>query len=114
MNKGEQHMGKRDHAALWITRIPIIPGAWLVVSPWVLGFAAANPALTGNDVVGGIVLVVLVVVELVGRPRMPRLGTTGILLLSGTWLGIAAALYGHGSGAAFWNNLVSGVVLVLL
>jgi hypothetical protein len=114
MDESGQQMGKGSQTGTWIKFIGIIPSAWLIVSPWVLGFAAANPALTGNDVVGGIVLLTLVLLNLASLSLMRRLGMIGIMLLSGIWLCIAAALYGHGSGAAFWSTLVSGIVIVLL
>jgi len=36
----------------WIYRIQIIIGAWILISPWILGFSNVTPALWSNIITG--------------------------------------------------------------
>lgn len=38
--------------------IQLILGVWVLISPWVLGFAALTPALWSNVVAGAVVAIV--------------------------------------------------------
>ncbi|MEK7612071.1 MAG: SPW repeat protein [Patescibacteria group bacterium] len=42
----------------WIGKVQIILGIWILVSPWILGFAEFSPALW-NSVVAGTLTAVL-------------------------------------------------------
>ncbi|MGH7489559.1 MAG: SPW repeat protein [bacterium] len=52
----------------WEEWINLLAGAWLVISPWVLGFSADRTA-TGNMVVVGAIVFILAVWDLVGMPQ---------------------------------------------
>ncbi|MEI2808381.1 MULTISPECIES: SPW repeat protein [Paracoccaceae] len=55
----------------WEEWIDMAIGAWLTISPWVLGFAtgAEGSALTGNFVVAGLLVLALSAWSLVGHHR---------------------------------------------
>ena len=56
-----------EHTGVWADALIALLGAWVIVSPWALGFAD-NPALTFNDVmVGAIVLAFALASSLVLR-----------------------------------------------
>lgn len=39
----------------WIHRIEVVIGVWILVSPWVLGYASSETALWNSVVAGAIV-----------------------------------------------------------
>ncbi|MEK7554749.1 MAG: SPW repeat protein [Patescibacteria group bacterium] len=39
----------------WIHRIEIVVGVWLVISPWVLGYASSSAGLWNSVVFGAVV-----------------------------------------------------------
>lgn len=55
----------------WEEWIDMAIGAWLAISPWILGFAtgAAGSTLTGNFVVAGLLVLALSAWSLVGHHR---------------------------------------------
>ena len=40
----------------WLPKIEIILGVWILVSPWLLGYASFTPALWSNIISGAIVV----------------------------------------------------------
>ena len=50
----------------WQEGVNIVLGAWLLVSPWVLGFRA-NPTLAGSAVLIGILVIICSAVALIRR-----------------------------------------------
>lgn len=55
----------------YIGWIIMVLGVWVLVSPWILGFADINLALWSN-VVSGIIIVMLILWQLFGRrPNQP-------------------------------------------
>jgi len=41
----------------WISRIEIIIGVWVFISPWILGYASVTPALWGSVISGAIIAI---------------------------------------------------------
>lgn len=86
----------------------VLCGAWLVISPFVLGFAGEKLGLI-NNIVSGILLILFTLAS--SRNGLMRIF---IVLLAG-WLyatafGWAAAV---GKDAYMWNDLITGVVALM-
>ncbi len=42
---------------MWRNWAELIAGIWVLASPWILGFSAANLAMLSNVIVGAIIIV---------------------------------------------------------
>jgi hypothetical protein len=84
----------------------MILGAWLVISPFVLGFAHAPAGISNNVLVG----LAIIACSFLGVNR--GLLRAAIVLL-GAWLYASAFILYVPDRAYLWNNLIlSGVVVV--
>ena len=39
----------------WLSRIQVVIGIWVLISPWVLGYASFTPALWSNIISGAVI-----------------------------------------------------------
>lgn len=85
-------------------------GAWLVASPWILGFADQEAA-TANIAIVGLVLMALALAEL----WLPEMAEEWLNLLAGLWLAVAPLVLGYATQIApTMNSVVTGVLAVVL
>ena len=84
-------------------------GAWLVVSPVVLGYQDGDTVW--NPVVSGVVVVVLSAGRVVGPWRTRAIGL--ILFAVGAWLALSAFLF-EAPPAGQWNQASFGAAVALL
>jgi hypothetical protein len=90
-------------AGRWTT---LFLGAWLVISPFVLGFAHAPAGISNNVLVG----LAIIACSFLGMKQ--GLLRAGIVLL-GAWLYASAFILNVPNRAYLWNNLIlAGVVVV--
>jgi len=116
-------MQTRGNIALsnrWQDWLNLILGAWLFISPWVLGFAntaTANGATTttslaaGNAWIFGVIVVLLSIAALVrAQPWEEWLNVA-----AGVWLFISPWVlrYSH-TPNALWNALIVGALVFIL
>ncbi len=95
--------GMTTRGGVGINGLNIILGIWLIISPFILGFAGNSPAQWNNIVVG--ILVALVALS----------GLSWINALLGIWLIISPFALGFSmNSAALWNNVIIGVLVGLL
>ena len=90
-------------------RLNVIAGIWLIIAPWVLGYAHGDPRW--NDVVFGIVVTTFALVRVSGAYRDSGLSILNALV--GVWLFIAAFTIDQSSTAGA-NDVILGVVVFLL
>lgn len=89
----------------------IIIAIWLIVSPFVLGYANALPAVWNNLVVGIIALLVGAYAVFGGTQR-EAVGW-GVAAL-GVWEIIAPFVLGFANSPLLWNNVIVGLLLVVV
>jgi hypothetical protein len=106
----------------WRDWVMLVLGAWLFLSPWILGFAGgapagAEPAVAGpaaaawNAWIVGVVITALAIWAIVKFAEWQD-WLTGIL---GVWLVIAPWVLGFSSlTAAAWNQVIVGLLVVAL
>lgn len=92
-----------------VSGLAVLAGVWLVVAPFVLGYAAGDP--TPNDIVCGVVIGTLGLAQVTGAYRATWLSWATAAL--GVWL-FVAALWIDDSGQAVGNDIVAGVVVFAL
>ena len=88
--------------------VQIIFGVWLMVSPFIIGYAAETALW--NTFLAGAAMIVLAVV----RARVREAGPVWFLnLLPGTWLIMAPFLLEYPRTAMVWNSVVVGALAVV-
>lgn len=85
--------------------VAAIAGAWLVASPFVLGFAHTTVGVA-NNVVVGIVLILLTI----GSSKNGLL--RALLIVMGGWLFASSVILPVPFGSYLWNNLILAFVVI--
>jgi hypothetical protein len=94
----------------WQDPVNALLGAWLIVSPWVIG-VADSPLVVANFLVVG----VLLVATAVGAILVPKAWEEWVEVALGVWLIASPWLLGFaGQQAALQNALFSGLVVTIL
>jgi SPW repeat-containing protein len=87
----------------------VLAGIWLIISPFVLGYAGADA--TWNPIVFGAIVGVLALARLAGGVRAA--GVSWINMAIGVWLFISAFWLASSSQAS-WNVGILGVIVFVL
>ncbi len=92
--------------------INLLAGLWLILAPFVLGYAAVTNA-EYNDVVLGIVVGILAII---GLAMTDETWSRWVNIIAGIWLVIAPFVLGYAGTtmAAVWNDIVLGIIVVAL
>jgi hypothetical protein len=96
----------------WASWILVIFGIWLIIAPFVLGYSTISSGATTNDVVLGIVVLILSLWSALAV--VPPGGVSWILLLLGIWVLIAPFVVGYAvmSSTATGNDVVMGILII--
>jgi hypothetical protein len=89
----------------------MIASTWLIASPWLLGFAATQSGLAGNDVLIGLVILMFTLMSFADASFENQFFVNGTMLLCGIALCVVAAISTRGVGIAFWNSFLLGVAI---
>jgi SPW repeat-containing protein len=96
--------------ARWQNVANFVLGAWLFISPWVLGFSDAGKVAT-NAWIFGIIIALLALSAIFAYQRWGEWLTAAI----GVWVFISPWVLGAVSNARIlWSSLVVGALLVIL
>lgn len=98
----------------WTSGINVIAGVWLIIAPFVLGYAALE-AILWNDVIIGAAVAAFALFRTSQPNQFESLSWINFVL--GIWLIIAPFIIGHsalGAGEALWNDIIIGVIIVAL
>lgn len=93
----------------WRDWLMLLFGAWLVVSPFLLGTTGADAMMVmWNSVIVGVAVVVFAIAVL----RKTQVWEEWVLLALGAWLIAAPFLLGYtGIAAAMWNSMIVGFLV---
>lgn len=86
----------------------LILGAFLVVSPWIFGFASGAP--TQNAVISGLVIAVLSIAALSAFAQWEE----WINLVAGLWVIVSPWVLGFASGAAMQVHVIVGLIVAVI
>ncbi|HET9016890.1 MAG TPA: SPW repeat protein [Thermomicrobiaceae bacterium] len=92
--------------------LTVIAGIWLIIAPFVLGYAPLRGSMWNAIVVGAIVAVLAAI-----RVWGPRATTwlSWIIIALGAWMIASPWIYHNtGSAAVFWDDIIVGAVIVVL
>jgi hypothetical protein len=97
----------------WASWILVIFGIWLIIAPFVLGYSTISGAATMNDVVLGIVILILSLWSALAV--VPPGSVSWILVLLGIWVLIAPFVVGYAvmSSTATGNDVVMGILIIV-
>jgi hypothetical protein len=94
----------------WQDAVNVVLGLWLIVSPWVLGYAMeTTPAW--NAYVLGVIIAVAAIAALVAFHAWEE----WVSVVLGVWLVVSPWILGFAASAtALWNQIVVGVIVAAL
>lgn len=98
-----------ESAVRGISIITIILGAWLVVSPYLLGYSTSQAVW--NQTILGIVVAIFAIWQM-ANPIARWAGWINVVV--GAWLIVSPFILGYEGGAAYWNQIVAAIVVVVL
>jgi hypothetical protein len=92
--------------------INIVAGLWLIIAPFVLGYAAVQAAVW-NDIVIGVAVAIMAIVRVTQPARYEGLSWVNVVL--GVWLILAPFMLGYARiQPAVWNDVLMGLVVLAL
>jgi len=102
---------KRTEQAKTASGINVVAGVWLILSPYILGFAAISAALA-NSVITGIIIGVLALIRVYTPKTSASLSWINLIL--GVWLIAAPFILGITSMVAVWNSVILGIIVAAM
>ncbi|MEU8685581.1 SPW repeat protein [Streptomyces sp. NPDC048611] len=107
----ERVLGGRD--VVLVDGPVLLVGLYCAVSPWILHFFAAQPALMVHNLILGLAIALMAVGFTVAPDRM--YGLSGAMCAIGVWMIISPWIVGSSPDAGvIWNNIVIGALTFLL
>jgi SPW repeat len=99
--------------ATGVSAVNFLAGVWLVLAPFVLGHPVAGlgSAARWNDIAIGGVVALIALIRMIVPGRTARLAFLNVI--PGLWLTAAPFVLGY-DGVAMWNDVVVGVVVVVV
>jgi hypothetical protein len=92
----------------------VLAGLYLALSPWVLGFAPAERDLSVNNLICGLAVAALATGFATAYGRTHGLAWLPVVLGAWTFVAPWVILGGYVSGGAIANNIVIGLVTIVL
>ena len=89
--------------------VNLLLGIWLIITPYWFGYL--TPAAKWNQTILGIVILVLAGLRATA-PRQRWLST--LIGLAGIWAIIAPFVLNYSLNAAYWNEIIVGIVVAFL
>ncbi|MDD5489129.1 MAG: SPW repeat protein [Candidatus Moranbacteria bacterium] len=88
----------------------VIAGLWLIIAPFTLGFGGTM--LSMNDVITGIIIAIISLIA-IGLPEESR-WLNWVSAILGIWIFITPFFLASIGRVGMWNNLIIGVITVVL
>lgn len=88
----------------------VLAGIWLIISPYILGFAGTAAAT--NAIIVGIIVGVLALISASSPESATWLSWINIIL--GVWMIISPFILGFAGGAVVMNSIILGIIVIAL
>jgi hypothetical protein len=93
-----------------VSWINVILGIWVIISPYILEFSRSAPALWNNVATGAATGIIALI-----RSALPeQSGWSWLNVILGIMLIISPFALGFISMAAFWNNIILGIIVICI
>ncbi|HET6924916.1 MAG TPA: SPW repeat protein [Candidatus Saccharimonadales bacterium] len=102
-------MEENNSAIRTMSGLNFIFGIWLIISPYILSYTTAQAKW--EQTVAGIVVLILAAIRYAAPKQM---WTSWVNAAVGVWLIIAPFATGYQSGAAFWNEVIFGILVAIV
>jgi hypothetical protein len=102
------HEATDRHGTAEANWVNVVLGAWVIISPFVLGFRNLPNAMWNNAIIGALVLLL----ALTSGPGS-RVGSPLNVLL-GLWLVVSPFVLGFAAAVPFWNNIILGAIIAIV
>ncbi len=103
-------MAKHFAAKRWQDLVILLLGIWLIVSPWVLGYASDSPQAI-NAYIAGIVIAALAAFDLYKTYAWAVM----VNLLAGLWVAVSPWVPAVADrGPLLGNNVIVGIAVIIL
>ena len=97
-----------------LTWLVAVAGLWEVLAPFILGYSATTVAMWNAIVIGAVLIILSVWAALTEQVSLDR-NLGWISVVAGVWLVLAPfALNYSAVVAAMWNDIIVGVVVIVL
>ncbi|MFI9051880.1 SPW repeat protein [Streptomyces sp. NPDC053427] len=107
----ERVLGGRD--VILVDGPVFLVGLYCAASPWIVHYAASQPALLTHNLILGVAIALLAIGFTVAPDRM--YGLSGAMCAMGVWMIVAPWIVGSSPDAGvIWNNLIIGALTFLL
>ena len=94
-----------------IDGLGLLAGLYLAISPWVVGFSGLSRLSVSNLVTGiAVAALALAFASAFGRTY----GISWVVPVLGIWTIVAPWITGSATRGSIWNNVVTGIVILLL
>ena len=93
-----------------VSWINILLGVWVLISPYVLGFAYMHRP-TWNNIITGVIIAILAIIR-TSTNRQPA--WSWMNTIAGIWLILSPFALNFVSGVAFWNNVILGIIITIV
>jgi hypothetical protein len=100
---------RRREEGAGASSLNLVGGIWLIVSPWILGFADDDPIW--SDVAFGGAIALLAFLRIAGAYRESWLSWLNALL--GAWV-FVTGFWIYDTAAGGWNSVIAGAIVILL
>ncbi|MFJ9413417.1 MULTISPECIES: SPW repeat protein [unclassified Streptomyces] len=107
----ERVLGGRD--VILVDGPVFLVGLYCAASPWIVHYAASQPALLTHNLILGVAIALLAIGFTVTPDRM--YGLSGAMCAMGVWMIVAPWIVGSSPDAGvIWNNVIIGALTFLL
>ena len=87
----------------------VLAGIWLIISPYLLGFAHTGSAT--NAITIGIIVAILALIRILTPENTGWLSWVNIVL--GVWLLISPFILGYMAAGDLWNSIILGILVIV-
>lgn len=101
-------MGDNTSSIRSLAVLNFIFGIWLIISPYILGYQGSQAKW--QSVIGGIVVAILAATRYFAPSQ---LWASWVNALIGLWMIIAPFATSYNSHAAYWNQVIFGILILL-
>ena len=88
----------------------VLAGIWLIISPYIIGFAGTSAAT--NAIIVGIIIGVLALISATSPES--AMWTSWINIILGVWMIISPFILGFVGGAVITNSIILGIIVIAL
>lgn len=101
-------MANREQA-MTASGLNVLAGIWLIISPYLLGFA--NTSSATNAIIVGIIVGIVALIRVLTSENTAWLSWVNIVL--GVWLLISPFMLGFMAGRDLWNSIILGILVIV-